>query len=222
MVQTVLCFGDSNTYGSCADPSDTRSDDPVRFAPEERWTGLLARALAPQIRVVEAGLPDRTTAVPDPKRPGISAVEALPPCLTAHRPVDLLILMQGTNDTKARLHLSAADIALGLESVVRQVQGLDCWADGPRILLLAPPPLAAGVEDPSVTASMGIGSIAKSRQLPALLREVAARTGCAFLDTTGLVSLSPVDGIHFTKAGHCALAHRLAALVPELLRRDRS
>ena len=214
MKQTVLCFGDSNTYGCCADPGDTRSHDPGRFAPEERWPGLLQRALGEDVLVAEAGASGRTTARNDPRHPGIQAALTLPPCLEEHAPVDLLVLMQGTNDTKERMGLSPEEIAGDLEELLVRVRELNCWRASPNILLLAPPPLAGIAE-----ASMGAGSVAKSAALAPLFRAAAERTGCAFLDTAPLASLSPTDGTHLTRRDHRALAQALVPVVRALLGR---
>ena len=103
-MRTVLCYGDSNTWGY--DPA-TRE----RFPPHVRWTGVLATRLGAEYRVVEEGLNGRTTRWDDPIELGRNGLITLRPCIDSHRPLDLIIIMLGTNDLKRRFGLSASDIA---------------------------------------------------------------------------------------------------------------
>ena len=54
-MKTILCFGDSNTYGY-------RPDTGKRYAEDTRWTGILREKLKDRkIEVIEEGLVGRTT-----------------------------------------------------------------------------------------------------------------------------------------------------------------
>jgi len=103
-VKRVLCYGDSNTWGY--DPATRR-----RFAPDFRWTGVLANRLGPDHLVIEEGLNGRTTRWDDPIEPGRNGLALLRPCLDTHEPLDLVIVMLGTNDLKRRFNVTASDIA---------------------------------------------------------------------------------------------------------------
>jgi lysophospholipase L1-like esterase len=103
-VRTVLCFGDSNTWGY-----DPASGD--RFPPDVRWTGVMARSLGDGYRVIEEGLNGRTTRWDDPIEDGRNGLAYLAPCLESHSPLDMVLIMLGTNDLKRRFNLSASDIA---------------------------------------------------------------------------------------------------------------
>ena len=46
----ILCLGDSNTHGYCADPNDC-ADHGIRFNEEERWTCRLQKALGDEYLV---------------------------------------------------------------------------------------------------------------------------------------------------------------------------
>ena len=65
MKKHILCFGDSNTHGYCADNADCL-DGGIRFTAEQRWTRLLQTALGQDYPVIEEGLSGRTTCFDDP------------------------------------------------------------------------------------------------------------------------------------------------------------
>ena len=91
----IVCFGDSNTHGYCADPADC-ADGGDRFNEQERWTCLLQEKLGPDYRVLEEGLSGRTTVFDDPIHEGLRGLDDIFSCLMSHEPVDLLIIMLGT------------------------------------------------------------------------------------------------------------------------------
>ena len=103
MKKHIVCYGDSNTHGYCAETGG-------RFNEEERWTCLLQAYLGDQFLVLEEGLSGRTTCFDDPIHEGLCGLDYLYPCLMSHEPVDLLIIMLGTNDTKERFGVSPACI----------------------------------------------------------------------------------------------------------------
>lgn len=130
MKKHILCLGDSNTHGYCADPADC-ADGGIRFNEEERWTCLLQKALGPDVLVTEEGLSGRTTVFQDPLHETMDALTVLYSLLKSHEFLDLLIIMLGTNDVKERLGANASCIAIGMERLVRKAQSVDCWG-GPR------------------------------------------------------------------------------------------
>ena len=117
MKKHIVCFGDSNTHGYCADPNDT-ADHTDRFTEDERWTCLLQKALGEDYLVLEEGLSGRTTVFRDPLHECMSGLDVIYSTLMSHEPVDLLIIMLGTNDTKERFNASPACIGIGM-SVLR-------------------------------------------------------------------------------------------------------
>lgn len=142
MKKHILCLGDSNTHGYCADPADC-ADGGIRFNEDERWTCLLQKALGSDYLVTEEGLSGRTTVFPDPLHETMDALTVLYSLLKSHEFLDLLIIMLGTNDTKERLGANASCIAIGMERLVRKAQSVDCWGDhAPNILIVCPPPSA--------------------------------------------------------------------------------
>ena len=212
MKKHIVCFGDSNTHGYCADPTDC-ADGGSRFNEDERWTCLLQQKLGGDYLVLEEGLGGRTTVFTDPLHESMDAVGAAYPILMSHEPVDLLIVMLGTNDTKERFGANAAAIAVGMERLLLKCRSTPCWgAKGPNILVVCPPPLGAGFHD----EVMGPGCVEKSVALPPYLKAVAERNGCAYFDACDC-EMNPVDFTHLTKRGHARLAEELARLAPTLL-----
>ena len=110
MKKHIVCFGDSNTHGYCADPADC-ADHGIRFNENERWTRRLQTLLGEEYLVTEEGLSGRTTCFDDPIHEGLSGISYITPCLKSHEFVDLLVIMLGTNDVKERFASSAASSA---------------------------------------------------------------------------------------------------------------
>ena len=213
MKKHIVCLGDSNTHGYCADPNDC-ADHGNRFNENERWTCLLQKALGQEFHVLEEGLSGRTTVFPDPLHEGMPALDVAYPILMSHEAVDLLIIMLGTNDTKDRLDMNAACIALGMERLLIKCKQVPCWGDHePNILVVCPPHIGEELNDPC----MGTTCAEKSRELSRYLEPVAKRNGCAYLDAQGVAEFNKLDFMHLSRKGHAQLAEKLAGLVKELV-----
>ena len=147
MKKHIICLGDSNTHGYCADPADCTDPELARFNEDERWTCLLQKALGEDCKVFEEGLSGRTTVFTDPLYEGLDALHYLWPCLKSHEPVSLLIVMLGTNDSKERFGMNAFAISLGMRRLVQKAQTTECWGPGgkPNILIVVPPIIGEGV-----------------------------------------------------------------------------
>lgn len=216
MKKHIVCFGDSNTHGYCADPADC-ADHTDRFNEDERWTCLLQKRLGGGYHVLEEGLSGRTSVFPDPLHESMAGLDVIYSVLMSHEPVDLLIIMLGTNDTKERLGANAACISIGMERLIQKAQSVPAWRGGkPNILVICPPHIGEGMYNDPCGIPMGAGCPQKSRELAAWLEPAAKRLGCAFLDAEGLAEFNRVDYMHLTRKGHAALAEKLAELVPAL------
>lgn len=148
----IVCFGDSNTHGYCGDAADfdgvPQPGGTMRYSEASRWPMLLQKALGEEYLMIEEGLNGRTTVFEDPYRYGWTGASYIQPCLMSHKPVDLLILMLGTNDTKEWYGATAERICAGMEYIVCRAQNTPCWTEkGPNILVIAPPPIDAGYVD---------------------------------------------------------------------------
>lgn len=217
MKRHIVCFGDSNTHGHCADPADT-ADGGVRFNEEERWPCVLQELLGKEYLVIEEGLNGRTTAFEDPECEGRRGMDSIYSCLYSHKSVDLLILMLGTNDVKDRFHADVEQVGQGMEMLIEKAKSVAAWeGEKPNILLVAPPHILEGVDRKVYGDAFGPDTVEKSRQLASVYAEVAKRQGCAFLDVQGIGQFNTLDCIHLTRQGHRKLAEHLAGLVPGLL-----
>ena len=212
MKKHIVCFGDSNTHGYCADPNDT-ADHTDRFTEDERWTCLLQKALGEDYLVLEEGLSGRTTVFRDPLHECMSGLDVIYSTLMSHEPVDLLIIMLGTNDTKERFNASPACIGIGMERLAMKAETVGAWRGGrPNILIVAPPHIGAGHNDPAMGASCHAASMGVAEQY----RQKCAAHGWAFLDAEGVAEFNTVDYMHLSRRGHSQLAAALAPLVREL------
>lgn len=102
-MKTIVCYGDSNTYGY-------NPENGFRYEYEERWTTILQKELKDSAIVIPEGLNGRTTSFEDELRPGRNGATYLDPCLHSHGPIDLVVLMLGTNDLKIRFQATPTDI----------------------------------------------------------------------------------------------------------------
>ena len=217
MKKHIVCLGDSNTHGYCADPADC-ADHGDRFNENERWTCLLQRALGEDYLVLEEGLSGRTTVFPDPLHESMDALSVVYSILMSHEPVDLLVIMLGTNDTKDRLSASAPCIALGLNRLIEKAKTVPCWGGRtPNILVICPPHIGEEMVNTEVGGTMGTGCAAKSRELSKYYEPVAQAQGCAYLDAQGIAEFNKTDYMHLTRKGHSQLAAKLSAIIPTLV-----
>jgi len=201
-MRTILCFGDSNTWG---DPPGGNG----RFAWHERWTGILQDSLGNGFRVIEEGLCGRTTCFDDPFSPNRNGLAYLTVALETHGPLDLLIIMLGTNDLKANFNLSAFDISRGAASLLVAARNFS-----PKIqqILLVSPPHVTSTDDFGILHQFPDG-IEKSRSLSADYQRFAELHGCHFFDAASVAQASQTYGIHLDTDNHKRLADGLTRKV---------
>jgi lysophospholipase L1-like esterase len=207
-VKTILCYGDSNTWGY--DPATQ-----TRFPRDIRWPGVLRSELGEGYIVIEEGLNGRTTVWDDPIELDKNGATYLRPCIQTHKPFDLVIIMLGTNDLKTRFSLPTYDIASGAGVLVDIVKKSDTGIGGeaPEVLLIAPPP-AVELTD---FAEMFEDAVEKSGGFARHYRRISNEKGCHYLDAGDHVESSPLDGIHLEVDMHTRLGKAMAAKVREIL-----
>ena len=217
MKKHIVCFGDSNTHGYCADPADT-ADHGARFNEDERWTCLLQKGLGEDYLVLEEGLSGRTTVFEDALHESMSGLDVIYSTLMTHEPVDLLVIMLGTNDTKERFGVNAAAIGIGMQRLIMKAQSVPCWGTrGPKILIVAPPWIGEGLyTNEEAGGPMGAGCPERSRGLAVHFRKAADLLGCEFMDAEGVAEFNQVDYMHLTRKGHQQLAEALTGKITEI------
>jgi lysophospholipase L1-like esterase len=212
----ILCFGDSLTWGwvPVADGMPTE-----RYAPQQRWTGVLADRLGEGYAIIEEGLSARTTSVDDPTDARLNGSTHLPACLASHLPLDLVIIMLGTNDTKAYFRRTPLDIALGMSVLVTQVLtsggGVGTVYPAPKVLVVAPPPLAP-MPHPWFRLIFD-GAQDKTAQLAYAYEALASFVKVPFFDAGSAITTDGVDGIHFTEENNHDLGIALSEKVRTVL-----
>jgi lysophospholipase L1-like esterase len=196
----VLCFGDSNTYGR--DPKRKAEEGiKTRFPIDVRWTGQLQNLLGDKFEVIEEGLGGRTTNLDDPSTEGKNGLTYLIPCLESHTPLDLVVLMLGTNDLKHIYNRTAQDVARAnkeLISVIRHQAGNQI-----KILLISP--ITVDETNP-LAAENYKEATSKSEQLGGELKKIAQEMQCDFLDLATIVKPSQYDGLHIDASEQPAIA----------------
>jgi lysophospholipase L1-like esterase len=212
---TVVCYGDSNTWGY--DPATA-----TRLPRDVRWPGVVSRDLAGIAHVVEEGLNGRTTIWDSPFSPGRNGRTYLVPCLASHAPVDVVVIMLGTNDLKSVFRLDAPEIASGAAAVAETAL-TSCTGPGggpPRLLLVSPPRLGPATD---ISALRGLGEAREtSARLAPHYRTAAELLGCASLDADAFVAMDPADGVHLDSDGHAVLGGAIASAVRALLGAERA
>jgi len=209
-MKRVLLFGDSNTWG--AKPIK-KYNIVERYDFNERYGGVLQKELGDEFLIIEEGNPGRTTIWEDPIEGFKNGREYLIPCLDSHQPLDLVVVMLGTNDLKVRFSLSAFDIAQSAGVLVGMVQS---WkpmvGDSPKVLLVAPPPIR---ELPEYFKGMFEGAYEKSRKFSEEFKKVAETCSCMFFDASKSAMASDIDGVHYEKTEHQKLGKAIAAIIKE-------
>jgi len=211
--KTILCYGDSNTWGQTPDKTGRRRPSNIR------WTGVLQKNLGDSYDVIEEGLSSRTTDLDYAKKPGRNGRTYLEPCLDSHAPLDVVILMLGTNDFKIEFNRSATEIAEAIRELVKLIQEKTAKYDGdPAKIVLVSPILVDG-DAPRIkewyAEYYDESSVKKSQELARYLGEVAEDVGCYFADAAQ-VAKAGEDGIHFDEESHQALGDFLTQHVRNL------
>lgn len=214
MKKRILCYGDSNTWGYM--PEGQPDGFHMRFPEDVRWPGVLQNELGDGYAVVEEGLNGRTTAFDQDGfrcRNGLTFLES---SLLTHEPVDVVVLMLGTNDLKFHIcgdpEASARSLGLLLEEITSTLVGPE--GSVPKILVLSPVHLGREIVDgPFSSDFKGQETIEASRSLAPLYKQQADKVGADFLDAADHADTGR-DGVHLTADGH----GRLGAAVAEKIR----
>ena len=211
-MKQIVFYGDSNTWGHNPETGGGRYPFDVRF------TGLLTARMT-DCHICEEGVCGRTAMAEDTLTPFRSGVKFLPCILNTHSPIDLLVIMLGTNDLKPKFGVRAEEIGFGVEELLRVVRSPLVWHGEPvrEVLLVSPIEVGAHINTTDMQYEFDDSSVEKSKQLGAVLADVAKRWDCHFLDAAQVTPPSAADAIHLDRAGHRAMADALEAKIREIL-----
>jgi lysophospholipase L1-like esterase len=191
-MRTLLCFGDSNTWGYIP------GSDGRRFPREARWPVRLQAALGEAWEVIAEGLSGRTATMDSPVAEGRNGLPYLVPCLLSHAPVDLLLIFLGTNDVGERFALPERDVARSVGRLIKVARSAEAGPDGaaPEVLVVCPPPF-------------------DGHRLGPHFAEMCAELDCELLDLDGIASYVELgdDVEHLDETGHAAVASAVEVLI---------
>ncbi len=210
-METILFFGDSNTWGY-------QSVTTRRYPFDVRFTGLLSERFS-QCKIIEEGLKGRTNGFDDCLEPFSNGSRYLPMILRTHDPIDIFVIMLGTNDVKRRFCNTASDIAKSLETNIKIVQAPQFWGGvhAPGILIISPPCVTMDFTGSSMDGAFDESSVKTSQQLADEYRKVAETYGCDFLDAGMYTGPCKEDGIHLDAEGHRKLADAIEIKLNQML-----
>lgn len=211
----ILCYGDSNTWGCIGHWIETTVPT-SRYDDQTRWPCVLQADLGDGFHIVEEGLGGRSTIYTREGEEWKSGEMYLKPCLHSHRPLDLVIIMLGTNDLQINKTITEEDLPVGISRLVDIIQetpnvGRDQIV--PKILIVSPIEIRPSAPEGRVLVydkfRREIGR-ELSLKLPEVYAKVAQEKGCYFLNAADYAEPGPADGVHFTPDSHIRLGHALA------------
>ena len=208
---TILCYGDSNTYGYVPETG-------MRYPKDVRYPGRLQALLGENYTIIEEGCNGRTTIHDDPIDGWKNGLDYLKPCLNSHKPVDIVILMLGSNDLKATFRLTAEEITDGAAVLVDVIKSFTKEKQGfiPGIILVSPPELGRDIKSSPFYGAFNEEAVEESKKFPGYYKAVAEKYECIFFNAAEYVYPSKVDSLHLTPEGHLVLAEKLYELVTNL------
>ena len=211
----ILCYGDSNTHGY-------NPYSKGRYDINERWTGVLQELLGSEYRIIEEGLNSRTTVLDDPIDDYRNGKTFLTPCIKTHYPLDLIIIMLGSNDMKSRYNMTATEISKGVCKLVEIAQSVTSSKSPDKtpskILLVSPIHIGEKMLDKDFGEEFGCErSYNISRKLAEKYEKVADSLGVYFMDASQYAEPCELDGLHMTKEEHKKLALAFCNKIKEII-----
>ncbi len=213
-MKTILAYGDSLTYGANPIPGGPR------HAYEDRWPTALEQGLGGKARVIAEGLGGRTTVHDDWfANADRNGARVLPTLLESHSPLDLVIIMLGTNDIKPFHGRTAGEAGRGMARLVQIIRGhyAGKLQAAPEIILVSPPPIIKGDWADMMDHFGPDDAIATSVDLHREYAKRAAEQQVHFFDAGTVAKTDPRDGIHLDPANTRAIGTGLVPLVTKVL-----
>lgn len=208
-MKKILCYGDSNTYGH--NPADCSRLD-------GRWTKFLSELIGNGYEIIEEGLCGRTTVFDDPFDDGLNGLDMLVPIIKTHKPLDLVIIMLGTNDLQLQFNQNAFGVSRGVETLVRAAKNPMLYGDTiPEILIVSPILIDKAIENSFFADIYGTKrAVEISKELSPKIENVAITYNTYFLDAAKYAKASALDGVHMDSENHKKLAKAFAEKIKEI------
>ncbi|MEJ2455159.1 MAG: SGNH/GDSL hydrolase family protein [Candidatus Thiodiazotropha sp.] len=211
-MKNVLIYADSLSWGIIP---DTRK----RLSFGERWPGVMECVLNARdmkVRVIENCLNGRRTVWSDPFKQGRDASRDLSQVVEMNAPLDLVILMLGTNDFQATHANSAWMSAQGTSTLIDIIKSAPIEPGMPAadILIVCPPTIT---QPRGAMADKFKNAEKRYVGLPQALSNVCTHQGVHYFDSNEVIQSSQVDGIHLDKREHQVLGEAMATRVERLI-----
>lgn len=211
-MKTVLCYGDSLTYGS--NPATGE-----RHAFEDRWPTVLGAGLGDdKVRIIAEGLGGRTTVFDEWGSPAdMNGARILPTIIKSHTPLDCVVIMLGTNDLKPFISGNALSSAMGMKRLAEIVRTYP-YNNGtsvPEVVMVSPPKCCP--TEHADLKPMFERSVEESARLTGFYERIAKENNCAFFDAATVAVASPLDGVHLDAENTIAIGEGLVPVVKKVL-----
>lgn len=208
-MRRILCFGDSNTYGYS--PVDGQ-----RYGDDINWPGVLGKLLGDKFEVINEGKNGRTIAFDDPYNEGCNGLSDIGACLDQHEPLDLVIIMLGTNDLKVYFDSNPQAVASNLKKMCEVVQE----KTDARLIIVSPTLLGDQIEFSPLHLEFGRTQVDYSFELAPAFEQVAKAVGAEFIDLAMVAMSSDVDCLHLMPEEHKKVAQAMRDKVMGIFRED--
>ena len=207
-MKNIFCYGDSITWGF----------DPVtwsRYDYKDRWTSVLQEKLGPGFYITVNALQGRTTAWEHPFLPFRNGREPLMMLLESNAPIDLVIIMLGTNDIISMLNKSAEESASGMLSLIRIIYQSLSGPDGriPKVMIISPPVIG------NLSGFMSLYYNKRkdeSKKLAQYHKTFSEQFDCNFIDSNEFIRTCEPDGLHISRESQRILGIKVAEEVRKI------
>ncbi|MFY2824544.1 GDSL-type esterase/lipase family protein [Ruegeria sp. MALMAid1280] len=224
----ILAYGDSNTWGWI--PSEAGFPT-TRYPDSVRWPGVMETALEEplnNVTVIVDGLSGRTvnTGYPEAQNgvagEAFAGLEDIRAAVAAALPLDLVVVMLGTNDARSDLAVDPAEVGADVIKIVEEIRSLDGGVattySTPSVLVVAPP--AIGDTSATPISAVTQGSQERSRAVATSIIAAGGEANFDVFDAGEVVTIDSIDGVHMTAPMHDALGRALADLAADMLVTD--
>ncbi len=218
MKKRIVCFGDSNTWG--LDSVEKR-----RFDEDTRWTKIVEKNLniKMNVEIIEEGLNGRTSVLNDPLKEGLNGIEYIYPSILTNSPIDILVIMLGTNDSKERYSMTSYDIASGIIRLANKAKDtlnslIERDKTKAKILIIAPARIKSSYKHVDSINSFGENADKKTKDLPEILEKLSKENNFYFLNADEKVKVGDNDYVHLDQKGHKDMSELVTNKILELLK----